>query len=199
MIPKNLISCWFGRGERSDLFKHCTATKRKILSEWNVIEINEDTIDPGLLASPYMQSCIERKQWVKCTELGRLWGLSRHGGVYMDEDVEALKPLDPLLGVPFFIGYEDGTTLNGAVMGSVPGGETIKTLLEGFPIAGDASLKATHYGPLYLTKALAGSDVTKHPPEAFYPYKWDQDFSYAIVTDKTYAAHHWAGSWKGYT
>jgi mannosyltransferase OCH1-like enzyme len=198
MIPRILLSCWFGRGRKSDLFLACQETKRRVLPDWLTFECNEDTIDTAIMASPYMQAVLARGEFVKATEIGRLWALHRFGGVYMDEDVRVLKPFDPLLGVPFFIGWEDTRYLNGAVMGSVAGGETVSALLKAFPLDSDGSQKATAYGPVFLTEQLRNVDCIKHPPEHFYPWHHAHSFSPETIGPQSYAIHMWAGSWKEY-
>lgn len=195
MIQKNLLSCWFGRGKKSELFLQCEETKRKVLPDWERYEINEDTIDPAVLKCQYMQSVLLRGEFVKATELGRLWALWKYGGVYMDEDVEVIKPLDPLLDDKFFIGYEDERYLNGAVIGSRPGGHEISKLYWGFPRDSTGTEKATAYGPLYLSNMLIESKCTKYQPEYFYPIHYDGSGAFTV---NSYCNHMWAGSWKGY-
>jgi mannosyltransferase OCH1-like enzyme len=196
VIPKILLSCWFGRGRKSDLFLQCQESKRRVLPDWLTFECNEDTIDPAIMASPYMQAVQARGEFVKMTEIGRLWALHRFGGVYMDEDVEALKPFDPLLNNQFFIGWEDTQYINGAVMGSVAGGETVSALLKAFPLDSDGSKKATAYGPVFLTEQLRNVDCVKFEPKLFYPWHHAHKLDRSLIGPDSFALHHWAGSWK---
>lgn len=193
MIPKNVISCWFGRGEKSELFKRCRESKERVLAGWNFIDITEDNC--GVMDTPHMRALAERKQYASMPELARLWALFKFGGVYLDEDVEVLKDFTPLLDQEFFIGFEDGVTLCGAVMGSEPQGATISHMSRVFPIDGDASEKPTFYTP---GRMLAGVRHTAYPPEYFFPYRYDQRREDAVITPNTYAMHHWAGSWQDY-
>lgn len=196
MIPRNVLSCWFGRGEKSELFKRCRESKERILAGWNFIDVNEDNC--AMMHMPYMKAVHERGEFVKCTELGRLWALCVYGGVYMDEDVEAVKPFDPLLDRQFFIGREDDRWVNGAVMGSKQMAMTAVQLLGGFPVDSDGRELANVYGPKYLTAKLAEIGFTDIlPPEYFYPYSFGQTRKQAVITPNTYAMHHWAGSWIG--
>lgn len=195
MIPKRIINAWFGRGNKSALFEKCLASQASV-SGWEVTEINEDTMDVDDLASPFFQGVLGRREFVKATEFGRLWGLWRYGGVYMDADVELLKPLDPLLGHKFFIGREDHEWINGAVIGAPAGSPVVKALLDRFPLWSEGLEKANEYGPKYLTKHLTGvPGVTVLSPDAFYPYLWNQTPEQAVITPNTYAIHHWAKSW----
>lgn len=197
MIPKNVLSCWFGRGKKTDLFLKCRESKERILAGWNFIDVDEDNC-ADLMETPYMKATHARGEFVKCTELARIWALYTHGGVYLDEDVEVLKPLDPLLDRQFFIGREDANFANGAVMGSRAYGSTICSLLHKFPTLTEGRDGAHTYGPGYLTHELTamGYDTTL-PPEFFYPYLWNQTPDQAVITENTYAVHHWAKSWVG--
>ncbi len=195
MIPKRIINCWMGRGKKSPLFEECLASQARV-SGWEVIEINEDSATP-LMKLPYMKAVLARGEFVKATELGRLWGLENYGGVYMDADVELLRPMDHLLDTNFFIGREDEQHLNGAVMGSVPFGDVIQFLRYGFPHDSLGEKSAHYYGPTYLTQRLAHvtpSFFVEHPPEVFYPSHWRTP-QLVIITDKTVAHHKWVGSW----
>jgi mannosyltransferase OCH1-like enzyme len=198
MIPKIVLSCWFGRGEKTDLFKRCRESKEKVLKDWTFIDVNEDNCD-DLMDTAYMASVHARGEFVKCTELGRLWALQKYGGVYMDEDVEVLKEFDDaLLSRLFFIAREDDNWINGAVMGSIAYGHTINTLVGTFPQETEGRLGAHNYGPGFLTdrlSAMPGTPVL--PPEYFYPYLWNQTPEQAVITENTYAVHHWAKSWVG--
>jgi len=40
-------------------------------------------------------------------------------------------------------------------------------------------------------------DVRVLSSERFYPYGWQEEYSPACVTEKTYAVHHWASTWTG--
>ena len=77
MIPKRIINAWFGRGKKSAMFERCLASQARV-SGWEVIEINEDTIDPEILNTPYYRGVLGRGEYVKATEYARLWGLWKH-------------------------------------------------------------------------------------------------------------------------
>lgn len=200
MIPRNVISAWFGKGEKSDFFKSCIESWHRVLPDWKFIEMNEDTMPDRVMQSNYMTSVLERKEFVKATEVGRLVGLQLHGGVYLDADVEVLKPFDPLLNQEFFIAREDAAWINGAVIGSVPAGKIVTSLIKTFPLHTEGREGAHKYGPGFLTPELIalghGFDKVL-PPEYFYPYLWNQTREQAVVTKNTYAMHHWAKSWVG--
>lgn len=202
VIPKRIINAWFGRGKKSDLFRYCLDTQRKV-SGWDVIEINEDTIDPRVMESKFYKGVLGRGEFVKATEYARLWGLAEYGGVYMDADVELLRPIDHLLDAHFFIGREDDDHLNGAVMGSIQRSVVATALLDCFPLDTDGKESSHFYGPGLLTRELAGlpkgkygKHLIEHPPDFFYPSHWRTPHKIDLTTN-TVAHHRWAKSWVG--
>ncbi len=128
----------------------------------------------------------------------RLEALIRWGGVYVDSDVEPLRPLDSLLGVPAFAAYEDRRCVPNAVLGAVPGHPAIRACLELMlsRLPGDT----WPAGPGVTTEVLVGrDDVLLLPPGAFYPYHYKEKHRAGEDFRKSdpwaFAVHHWAGSW----
>ncbi len=199
-----------GRGKKSDLFRHCQETQQEIADDYEHIEVDEDVLlreAPDLFHSKYIQGVLARGEFVKATELGRLFGLWFYGGVYMDCDVELLRRPDSLLRDPFFIGREDNEFLNGAVMGAEARNEIITTLLQSFPTDTDGKLGAHIYGPTFLTRALQVMQVVDgnafkaaggviYDPDYFFPSHWSTPDKFE-PTSRTIAWHRWAKSWVG--
>jgi hypothetical protein len=116
-------------------------------------------------------------KWPACAngaqlaDLVRLEVLYRFGGVYVDSDVEPLRPLDPLLPLSAFAAWEDPRSVPNAVMGAVPGHPAIRACL-------DLALERVpgdtwQAGPGVTTKVLQGrDDVLLLPPGSFYPYHY---------------------------
>jgi hypothetical protein len=59
----------------------------------------------------YVQEAYEAKKYAFVSDYVRLWALEREGGVYLDTDVEVLRPLDNLLDDTAFIGLEESLAL----------------------------------------------------------------------------------------
>ena len=116
-------------------------------------------------------------------------------GVYVDTDVECLRPLDDLLdGVAAFAAYEVPGRLCNAVLGATPGHAA-------FARASQLAAVTCGYGTYpeatattFLTYVLeACDDVTLFGPERFYPRLWDGTRN--VGDEPPYADHHWALSW----
>jgi mannosyltransferase OCH1-like enzyme len=144
-----------------------------------------------------------RHLWPLCRDNGqqadlvRIEVLYRDGGVYVDADVQLLRPLDSLLTLDAFAGWEDGTWLCNAVMGSTPEHPALLAALE--RMEWWLTNAAPPSGPRALTEAWQGrDDVTLLPTPVFYPYRYDEphrageDFTLNL---DTIAVHHWAKSW----
>lgn len=138
----------------------------------------------------------------KCTAGAQLAGLVRleviyrFGGVYVDMDVEPVRPFDELLDNECFIGTEGHGVLTDAVFGAVRHHPAIRACID-LLACGYWSSNPSDTGPLLTTRMLSGrDDVTVLPQAAFYPYRWDQP-----ETDPqpgTFAVHRWNHSWKAW-
>lgn len=126
-----------------------------------------------------------------------LW---REGGVYVDCDAEALRPIDPLLGDEAWAGWErDGKLIGNSILASPPGHEFYRRCIDAIPQrvkshAGKPSWKMT--GPVMLTDLHKAdpSGLVLHPSTFFYPYPAHY---LPVVPDgygDAYTAHHW---WHG--
>lgn len=101
MIPKIIHYCWFGRGKMPELAERCIASWKKHLPEYQYILWNEDNFD--ITSVPYVKEAYEARKFAFVTDYVRLYALYHFGGVYMDTDVEVLKPLDRFLDLPAFL------------------------------------------------------------------------------------------------
>ena len=130
------------------------------------------------------------------SDLMRFEILARHGGVYVDTDVECLRPIDPLLrGVDAFSGIELPGRVGTAVLGSVPGHPLFVRAareVRGTVGLGAHSIDAT--GPYFLTLLLEQDalGVTIFPRGHFYPFLWDERERAGGPFPDAYLVHHWA-------
>lgn len=130
------------------------------------------------------------------SDLARYELLYRHGGVYVDCDLEALRPIDDLLDAPCFAGWEmDGRWVNNAIIGAEPGHPLMRALIEQAPRSihrhrGKRPNIMT--GPHLLTPlARNRGDVVIHPQDAFYPYSFAELDRQGGDYGDAYACHHW--------
>lgn len=108
MIPKKIHYCWFGRNPKPKLAEKCLRSWKKYCPDYEIIEWNEDNYD--LNSAPlYVRQAYEAKKWAFVTDYVRLQVVYDYGGIYMDTDVELVKPLDHLLDNKAYFGFEDKT------------------------------------------------------------------------------------------
>ena len=63
--------------------------------------------------------------------------------MYVDQDVEPLRPLDPLLYVPMFAAWEDANSVPNAVWGSVPEHTALLPMPRADDLAGFRAIRGT--------------------------------------------------------
>lgn len=142
--------------------------------------------------------------WPQCTSgaqhagLVRLEVLHRHGGVYIDSDVELYRSLDPLLGAQAFAAWQDPAIVPDAVLAAEPGHPAIAACI-GLALA-RIDGGAHRSGPDVTTEVLVGrDDVLLLPPGSFYPYHYTErrrrDEDHQKANPWAFGAHHWAASW----
>lgn len=122
MIPKIIHYCWFGRKDKpKSVIKNIETWKRYnpdfIIKEWN-----EDNFNIGLF--PYVSEAYQCGKYAYVSDVARVCALINEGGIYMDTDVECVRPFpDILLKNNSFLGFEDAEVLKigSATVGSISG------------------------------------------------------------------------------
>lgn len=207
MIPKTIHYCWFGRGEMPQLAKDCIATWHRYMPHYDYKLWNEDNFDVS--AVPYVREAYQSKKFAFVTDYVRLWALYTEGGIYMDTDVEILKPLDDLLYLPAFTGYEGSKhqpPVTG-LMASVAYGDWVKEQLDSYEgshfIKEDGSFDLTTNtvrisnimranGFVQDGKYRVYKDLHVFPSDYFCPRQTTGEF---LLTEHTYCDHHFMGTW----
>ncbi|MFQ2377040.1 glycosyltransferase family 32 protein [Aeromonas veronii] len=211
-IPKIIHYCWFGKNPEPALMRECIKSWHKFfpVDEYEYKLWNEDTFD--LNSHPFVKQAYENKKWAFITDYVRLWALYNYGGIYADTDVEILKPMDIFLNENAFSGFEDEQYIPTGIMGAKPGNVWIKSLLSYYDerafVRMDGSLETTpntkiiteisvdFFGLKINNKkqTLLNSSVTIYPKDYFCPKNHYSEK--IILSDNSYAIHHFSGSWK---
>ena len=208
MIPKKIHYCWFGGNPLPEDVKGYIASWRKYCPDYEIIEWNESNFDINCCA--YVREAYEVKKWAFVTDYVRLYALYRYGGIYMDTDVEVIKPLDELLKYSAFSGYESKTSISTGTMGACQENEWVKMLLDDYNdrhfVMPDGSYDQT-------TNVITITNLTVKKYEivldgemkmfghnmVMLPFDYLCAKSYktgqVIKTDNTYTIHHFKGSW----
>ena len=208
MIPKIIHYCWFGGAPLSAETEKYIATWRAQCPDYEIRRWDESTFDVDIC--PYAREAYEAKKWAFLADYARLWALNEYGGVYMDTDVELIKPLDSLLGESAFCGYEDETRLCTALIGSEPGGKWIGALLDAYKdrhfLLADGTCDVTTNVTVISEQTeklfgivLDGTAKRKEGVLTLFPRDWFSPMSFdtGLIqrTADTVAIHHFVASW----
>jgi len=209
MIPKIIHYCWFGKGEKPELVVRCLDSWQKYLRDYRMVEWNEENFDVN--SYQYSAEAYRERKFAFVSDVCRLFALKSTGGIYLDTDVEFLKPLDEaMLNHVAFTGFEDNLLLSSAIMGSVPDSRWINDLLayydkRSFYLAnGKPDTMPNTENITAFMKVGEGLQLNNsfqqiegycvvYPSEFFSPKSWKT--LKIKITSNTCCIHHFAASW----
>ena len=206
MIPKIIHYCWFGGKPLPDEAKRCIKSWKKYCPDFKIIKWNEDNFDLSLYK--YTKQAHENKKWAFITDVVRLYVLVNYGGIYMDTDVEVLKPLDRFLPLNAFSGFESNNYVPTGIMGCEKNFPLFKELLDRYEersfVRSDGSLDTTT-NTVEITNTCLSKGLLlngkKQTIEGFTLFESDYfcPKSYMTgeikLTDNSYTIHHFSGTW----
>ncbi len=128
MIPKIIHYCWFGGKEMPKLAKKCLKSWEKYCPDYKIMCWSEENFD--INSNKYVKEAYENKKFAFVTDYVRLYALYNYGGVYMDTDVEVIKPIDEFLNNKAFSGFESTNLVPTGIMASEKNLNVIKKLLD---------------------------------------------------------------------
>ena len=106
MIPKIIHYCWFGKNPMPKHLISYMATWKQQMPDWDIHAWDETSFN--IADAPiYVQQAYEARKYAFVSDYVRLWALEQFGGVYLDTDVEVVKPFEPLLNDVAFCGLEE--------------------------------------------------------------------------------------------
>jgi hypothetical protein len=186
-IPRILHQVWLGTDPVPELLGYYTETWRRHHPLWDVRLWTDDTVPP--LSCPTAADAGFKIRY----DMVRLEVLRRFGGVVIDMDVEAIRPIDPLIeNVEAFVGRIKGRHLGNQVLGAVPGHPFFERAVERLKSWQEASSASAAAGKDFLRQLFEerADGVTVFPPETFY---FQPSFAPPRQPDRypsVYAVHH---------
>ena len=206
-IPKVIHYCWFGGKELPRSAQKCIRSWKKYCPDYEIICWNEQNFD--FSGNRYAREAYEAKKWAFVSDYVRLKVIYDHGGIYMDTDVELVKPLDDLLEAEGYMGYDGSNNVStGLGFGMVREHPIMKALLEDYQDIPfrlpDGTFDTTPCPDRNIqTLVRLGLEQGKpyqelmgvrfYPPDYFAP----MDFYTGKIrrTKNTYTIHHNTASW----
>ena len=206
-IPKIIHYCWFGGKEKPALAQKCIKSWKKFCPDYEIMEWNEGNFDVSS-APAYVRQAYEAGRWAFVTDYVRLVALTELGGVYMDTDVEVVKPLDPYLKHMAFAGFEHPERVQTGLLACEKGFPLFLAFLKHYNTASflkedgspDVTTNVEVLTRLCRERGLQLNDkfqtvdgLAIYPREVFCPV--DYDTKKLKKTRKTVVIHWFSGSW----
>ena len=104
MIPKIIHYIWLGGKEEPKLLQKCKESWKKYCPDYEIKRWDESNLDMDKYK--YAKDAIAAKKYAFAADVFRFEILKLYGGIYVDVDVEFLKPIDEFLDCDAFTGFE---------------------------------------------------------------------------------------------
>ena len=217
-IPRCIHYVWVGPKPMPEQDALFIEGWKRLMPDWEFRFWNNETAE--IAGSRWLQGAYAMQAWNRISDYLRLWALVRHGGIYLDTDVELLQPLDGLLHHRCCLGFQADARppewgdynewVNGAVIGAEPGHWFVRECFATLMRVRGWQSTGSWTGPGVVTEVLERhglggpspdpveiDGVIVYPTRTFYPYPHGSTFTPDCVRPDTLAIHHWAATWTG--
>lgn len=207
LIPKKIHYCWFGKKELPDSYKKNIDSWHKFCPDYEIIRWDESNYN--LNNSDYSTQAYLANKWAFVSDYARVDILNRYGGIYLDTDVEVIRPLDELLRWELFCGFENMNWIAwGLAIGAVKGHPILKELLNVYNKIQFQNEDGSYNEitcPTYQTNIMQKfgfimnnrfqqiNGVAVYPKECFAPFGFYKGMGRKTVN--TYSIHWYSASW----
>ncbi len=211
-IPKIIHYCWFGGNPFSELEKKCIDSWKKYMPDYEIKEWNESNFD--IECCEYVKEAYQAKKWAFVSDYARYKILYECGGIYLDTDVELLKPLTDIVACGNYMGCENYDEFEmkvnpGLGCAAVARHPFYKEIIDDYEKShfikddGTFDLDCTivkrttdllkKHGLVDTMEIQNIDDIYIYPSEYFSP-KGNTDGKLRL-TDNSYSIHHYKASW----
>jgi mannosyltransferase OCH1-like enzyme len=200
-IPKIIHYCWLSGEPYPELVQRCMQSWKEKLPDYEFMLWDMNRFD--IHSVSWVEQACAVKKWAFAADYIRLYALYNYGGIYLDSDVEVLKPFDDLLDRPYFFGrehtpdrIENQDSIEAATFGAEKGLPFLKKVMEYYErhdFGDDDGYMDTTTLPTILARKMKGENLEILPMDFFSP-KNTRTLELQI-TGNTYSIHHFNGSW----
>lgn len=219
MIPKIIHYCWLSDNPYPKKIRKCLQSWQKIIPDYQFILWDLKKCEDEGIINDWINEAYNEKKYAFASDYIRLYAVYKYGGIYLDTDIETIKPFEPLLHLPNFIGQEaKGNRIEIAAFGAEKGCTWIKHCLDYYTnrhfIKNDGTLDVKVMPDIlheiiskhYKYQDISSSDsfvndcsiFNQFPNDWFcanvYKNKEDTKPSY-FISRNTFCIHHFANSW----
>ncbi len=197
-IPHTIHYCWLGGGKMNHILSQCVKTFPKLGDNkivcWD--ESNSQIYDNDLLKFQ-----VEEKNWGFVSDYVRFKALYDHGGIYLDTDIQVVKPLpEEFYDADLVVGYAFDDILCTAFIMAKPHHPFIKYLLD--LLMSFLAEKRTEVSNGYVTQAFLDyfpdfklDGKYREFAKGCYIYPRHYFDSASFKRDGGYCIHHGMGCW----
>lgn len=207
VIPRTIHAIWFSGEPMPELYQKCLQSWKKYASDFEIKIWNLDTYKPDNCL--FFEQAIEHRNWAFASDYARADLLRRYGGIYMDLDVEMLRPIDDLLYNDAYMSFESLDRIEcGSGMGARAGHPIIEEICESYekrPYLKPDGTWDNSTCPVRYTQVIEKHGLKKNGGFQFvegitiYPFEvlTAKSFDTGIIynTEHSYTIHHHNGSW----
>lgn len=204
MIPKIIHYCWFGGKEIPTREKKCMESWIRIHPDFQIMRWDESTFN--IEDYPFCKEAYRQGKFAYVADVARLVALHKYGGIYLDTDVELLRPLSDLMNNQLVMGFETDNIIQTGLIASAPENSYIEKMLgyykskSGFDAVDVALPNSALFAEMFRkegipldNKEYRRSDLFLLPSEYFCPINqatWE-----IRATENSYCIHYLSGSW----
>jgi mannosyltransferase OCH1-like enzyme len=208
MIPKTIHYCWFGGDPLPEFARKYIDGWKKHCPDYKLMLWNESNFDINKV--PFTAQVASVKKWGFIVDYVRAYAVYNYGGIYLDVDVELLRPFDNgMLQNKCIGGFENEKFVApGLIFAGEKESVIAKEVMDFYSSynfikeGGELNLTASPkiFTDILLKYGLKQKNVyqnigefTAYPTEFFCP----KDFATGKinVTGNTYSIHHYDASW----
>lgn len=212
MIPKVIHYCWLSSDPFPPKIRKCIDSWHKVLPDYELRLWNLDRL--GNACPPWVREAFDNRQYAFAADFVRAYALYHEGGIYLDSDVEVLKPFDEFLHLPYFLCRESGGwSVEAACMGAERGTPLFAHVLRYYDgrhfVKPDGSFDRVTMPEIFTDiinrnfKLVEIPDPGQFNPDAEVINVLPSEYFSPLhtvtlelkVTPSTVAIHHFAGSW----
>ncbi len=203
MIPKTIHFCRFWWKPKGDVFQKCYASRVKYCPEREIVERNESNIDVN--SHEFMKRAYKNKKWAFVSDVARLQVLLKQWWVYLDTDMELLKPIDRFLDNQVFQWFESKESISCWIIWSTSGHEYIKLSLAEYDNEENyrtiPNIMSDVAQSLIKESTLEPWLKREHwilllPQDYFYPLPAHSDYDSKFLTENSHGIHRREQSWR---
>lgn len=205
-IPKVIHYFWFSSDPYPEKVRKCIDSWKKYcpdykFQKWDLTNYKTENV--------FCNEALSVRSWAHASDYGRCDVLRKYGGIYLDTDVELIKPIDDLLYDDGFFIFESSDGVDpGSGMGACQGNEILAEICNQYSdihfINEDGSFNKVNIINQYtnvLRRHGLVSDgsyqlidgIAVYPPLVMSPYSYNTGFT--ATYDNTYGIHHWVSAW----